>query len=67
MAAHGKRIICKAMRQIVESTTTKPSDRIKAARMYYKVRYSASRGKPRGRHAQKTRITSLDDILNRLQ
>jgi hypothetical protein len=65
MAAHVKRIICKAMRQIIENTTARPNERLRAARLLYKVRYSAAKGKPRGRRARKIRITSrLDDILS---
>ena len=63
MAAHVKRIIYKALRQIVEDTANKPNDRCRAARLLHKLRYSAPKGKPRGRFAKKARITSLEDIL----
>jgi len=72
MAAHVKRIICKAMRQIVESTTAKPSERLRAARLLFKVRYLGPQGKPRGRHVakksyigvKKTHSGTIDDILD---
>jgi hypothetical protein len=63
MAAHVKRIIYNALRQIVEDTANKPNDRCKAARLLHKLRYSAPKGKPRGRFAKKAHIASLEDIL----
>jgi hypothetical protein len=55
------------MRQIIESTTARPKEQLMAAKLLYKVRYSAPKGKPRGRHVQKTRIRRFDDILNQLE
>jgi hypothetical protein len=66
MAAHVKRIIYKALRQIVEDTANKPNDRCRAARLLHKLRYSAPKGKPRGRHSRKARTMHLDDILRQL-
>jgi hypothetical protein len=48
MPASIRRVVCKAMREIIESNDTKASDKLKACRVLMKFSASARKGKPRG-------------------
>jgi hypothetical protein len=49
MAASIKRIICKALPEIIQSKDATTSERLEACRLLWKIRASATKGKPRGR------------------
>ncbi len=49
MAAGIKRIICKALPEIIQSKDATTSERLEACKLLWKIRASSTEGKPRGR------------------
>lgn len=59
MAASIKRIIRKALPEIIQSRDATTGERLEACRLLWKIRSSVTKGKPRGRAF--TKIVSGDD------
>ncbi len=63
MAASIKRIICKALPQIIQNKDATIGERLEACRLLWKIRASATKGKPRGRAFTK-KVSGDDEARN---
>jgi hypothetical protein len=67
MAASVTRRICKALPEIIQSTDATTGERLEACRLLWKIRASATKGRPRGRaFAKKVEATDQRERIDRL-
>jgi hypothetical protein len=67
MAASIKRIICKALPEIIQNKDATTGERLEACRLLWKIRASATKGKPRGRAFAKRVNGEAKDQRDRLE
>ena len=67
MAASIKRIIRKALPEIIQSKDATTSERLEACRLLWKIRTSATNGKPRGRAFAKKAHGEAKDRRERIE
>ena len=66
MAASISRIIRKALPEIIQSKDATTGERLEACRLLWKIRTSATKGKPRGRSFEKKGNDGAKDQRERL-